>query len=450
MPLSVAELHPVLHDLFHNSADELARAPGFCRRNRKLNGSRFAQALVFTLLENPNATLDDFADTAADLLDTPLSPQAFDQRFSPQATEFLRDLFLESFNRSFNSLRPTLLPVLRRFRGVFLRDATLVTLPPALATVFPGCGSRVTDPVRGAAVKLVFEAEVTTGELTEVSLLPGLDNERTAEVAGKPLPEGALLLEDMGFFSGERLQASVEQGVYFLIRVPAWTALFDERGRRLDLVRLLRRTPGEHLEQPVRILHGRRLGLRLLAVRLPAAQAEQRRTQLRRQAKERGRPVSVKRLQLCAWNILLTNAPPELLAWHEAGVLRRVRWQIELVFKVFKSEGRIDHSRSRSPYRVLCELYAKLLGMVVQQWALLSAGYGMLRHSARRAARRLRRRALAWLEALGEIGRLVREVTRLAQTLERSCRIQRRQASPSTLDRLSALDEQFQECQMIA
>src|SRR5205809_5964644 len=31
-------------------------------------------------------------------------------------------LFLEAFNRSFNSLQPSLLPILRRFDGVFLRS----------------------------------------------------------------------------------------------------------------------------------------------------------------------------------------------------------------------------------------------------------------------------------------------------------------------------------------
>jgi len=57
---------------------------------------------------------------------------------------------------------------------------------------------------------------------------------RSAEVAGKPLPAGALLLEDTGCFSGQRLQDAGEQGVYVLTRVPAWTAFFDARGRRLD------------------------------------------------------------------------------------------------------------------------------------------------------------------------------------------------------------------------
>ena len=123
--LSIAELQPALQDLFHDTADQRARSSGFCQRARKLTGSTFARTLVFSLLHNPAATLDDFAETATDLLNTPVSPQALDQRFTPAAADFLHDRFLEAFNRSFNSLRPTLLPVLCRFSAVFLRDATL-------------------------------------------------------------------------------------------------------------------------------------------------------------------------------------------------------------------------------------------------------------------------------------------------------------------------------------
>jgi len=444
MPLNVAELQPVLYDLFHDTADQLARDAGFCRRARKLTGPVFAQALVFSLLEDADAALDDFADTAEELLHDTVSPQAFDKRFSPAAADFLRDLFLEVFNYSFNSLRPALLPVLHRFRGVFLRDATSVSLPARLAALFPGRGGRHVPHGQAAAAKLVFEAEVTTGELTEVSVLAGLDNERTAEVAGKPLPAGALLLEDLGFFCGERLQTYIEQGVYVLSRVPAWTAFFDEHGRRLDLLKELRRATGHTLDRRIRILHGSKVLVRLLAVRVPAEEADQRRERVRREAQRRGRPVSQKKLDLCEWNLLVTNAPPELLARWEAHVVRRVRWQIELVFKVFKSEGQIDRTRSRCPYRVLCELYAKLLGMVVQHWTLLAAGYVMLRHSARRASRRVRRRAKQLLQGVRCAATLLREVLRLAEVLHRRCRIKRSKTTPTTLDRLLELDPQYE------
>ena len=146
----------------------------------------------------------------------------------------------------------------------------------------------------------------------------------------------------------------------------------------------------------------------------------------------------------------MSNAPAELLGLHEASVVRRVRWQIELVFKVFKSEGKLDQTRSRCPYRVLCELSAKLLAMVVQQWALLAAGYQMLKHSARRAARRVRRRAVKLLRSLASPEALGRQIARLAEVLHRRCRVVRRQVTPSTLDRLAALDPEFDQTQQQA
>lgn len=448
--LSIAELQPALHDLFTDTADHLARATGFCRRARKLTGPAFAQALVFTLLENPAATLDDFAATAAEALAVDVTPQAFDKRFTAAAAAFLRSLFLDAFNRSFNSLRPALLPVLRRFPAVHLRDATLVGLPACLADLFPGRGGRHAPHGRAAAVKLVFEAEVTTGELTDVSVLAGLDNERIAAVADKPLPAGALLLEDLGFFAGARLQSHIDAGVYVLTRIPAWTAVFDLRGRRLNLVKELRRHGGDRYERRVRILHGTKAEVRLLAVRLPAAVVAQRRERVRREARQRGRPVSQRKLELCAWNILVTNAPADVLSWEAAFVARRVRWQIELAFKVFKSEGRIDETRSDCPHRVQCELFAKLLALVVQQWALLAAGYQMLKHSAYRAARRVRRRAVALLQALGSAAALAGVVAGLARVLVRYCQVVRRRVEPSTLDRLAACDPEAEEVRRAA
>jgi hypothetical protein len=84
--------------------------------------------------------------------------------------------------------------------------------------------------------------------------------------------------------------------------------------------------------------------------------------------------------------------------------LRRVRWQLELVFKVFKSEGKIDETRSTQPYRVICELHAKLLAMVAQ----------------------------------------------LARELYRRCGIVRRRTTPSTLDRLIACEPECEQYRIAA
>jgi hypothetical protein len=445
MPLSVAELQPALHDLFNGTAADLARLTGFTRRRRKLTGDAFAKALVFCLLETPDATLDDLAEFASDHLGLDVCPNAFDERFGPASARFLFALLLHAFEFSFTSARAALLPVLRRFRGAYLRDATTVRLPACLARLLPGRKGRG-DEGEAAAAKLVLEVEVTTGRFTEFSLLAGTANERTAEVALKPLPEGSLLLEDMGFLSGERLQFYVGQGVYVLTRVPAWTAFYVKRGekfKRLDLLKWLRKAGGCQAQRLVHVFHKEKVPMRLMAVRVPDEVAEARRERARKEAKQRGRAVSREKLELCEWNVLLTNAPRRLISAYEACDVRRVRWQVELVFKAFKSEGGLDKSRSKDGWRVLSELYAKLLGQVVQQWLLLAAGYVMLRHSALRAARRVRRRAGKLVEALGDVRALARQVGRLAVALRRYCKVKRRRTSPGTFDRLAAMDHEY-------
>jgi IS4 transposase len=71
--------------------------------------------------------------------------------------------------------------------------------------------------------------------------------------------------------------------------------------------------------------------------------------------------VSAARLRLADWTILLTNVPPELPSVEEALVLARCRWQIELLWKLWKQHGKIDTWCSEKPYRILTEIYAKLL-----------------------------------------------------------------------------------------
>ena len=51
-------------------------------------------------------------------------------------------------------------------------------------------------------------------------------------------------------------------------RASSWF-LFDLKGRRLDLLKELRSLKGDYLDRQVRILHNRKVAVRLLAVRLP-------------------------------------------------------------------------------------------------------------------------------------------------------------------------------------
>ncbi len=64
------------------------------------------------------------------------------------------------------------------------------------------------------------------------------------------------------------------------------------------------------------------------------------------------------------WSIFITNVPENQISAEQILTIYRVRWQIELLFKVYKSHIRLDKLKGK-PYRVLCELYAKLCAILI-------------------------------------------------------------------------------------
>ncbi len=84
---------------------------------------------------------------------------------------------------------------------------------------------------------------------------------------------------------------------------------------------------------------------------------------------------------------------------------------------------------------MLCEVYAKLLAMVVQHWVLLTAG-SFLGRSTVKAAKRVRKQALRLARALGVVTHLRQVLRELQRRLAHGCRIRRRRRNPATFQTL--------------
>jgi hypothetical protein len=154
----------------------------------------------------------------------------------------------------------------------------------------------------------------------------------------------------------------------------------------------------------------------------------------------KGTTVSERVLKLAGWTFICTNIPSELLTLEEGFVLMRTRWQIELVFKLWKSEGKIDEWRSEKPYRILCELYSKLVVMIIQHWILLTS-WQYPDRSLFKSVKTIRKHAmnLAMAFSSGIKERLYEVLKTIARCLSSGCRINKRKTILHTYQLLLAV-----------
>ena len=152
-------------------------------------------------------------------------------------------------------------------------------------------------------------------------------------------------------------------------------------------------------------------------------------------------------MALTEWNLYVTNIDANRLTVKEAFVLARVRWQIELMFKLFKSHGQVDTSRSQKPYRILCEVYAKIIAMIIEHWILLVGGWRYPEYSFQKAAKVIAKHALSIAAAFAssEAFRLVDVLSDIKRALANGCRICRRKSRPSTFQLLLQTAQPLQQ-----
>lgn len=170
-----------------------------------------------------------------------------------------------------------------------------------------------------------------------------------------------MVARDLGYFCLDRLAEQAAAGQFWVTRRKVHTVIHPANAPATISAALLAQAAGPTVDLPVALGATRRVAGRLVAVRVPAAVADQQRRQAREEARKHGTTVSQARLALADWFVVATNVPAALGTTADVRVLARVRWQIALVFRRWKSVGQVDTWSSHQPWRILCEVYAKLI-----------------------------------------------------------------------------------------
>ncbi|MEX1158256.1 MAG: transposase, partial [Thermomicrobiales bacterium] len=163
----------------------------------------------------------------------------------------------------------------------------------------------------------------------------------------------------------------------------------------------------------------------------PQAVRRQRERRLRREASKKRQTLRAERLALAGWTVLVTNLPRERLTLAEAPALLRVRWQIELLFKLWKQDGQLASWRSAKPWRILCEVYAKLIGLLIQHWLMVMAGWAAPDHSLVAAGQVVRQHVIMLAHTLEDPRRLRDTLDAIRRCLPHAGRLNPRRTHPT-------------------
>lgn len=415
-----------LQDLFGPDAQAAAAAHSLVRRHRKFTASSLLATFVLGYLRKPDARAEDLAATAAQL-GVSVSPQAVDRRVGPALRDSLGDLLQTALGRVL-ATAPRALPLAQSFTALVVGDSSAITLAPALAAAYPGCGGDAGP----AALKLQVQWDLLGGGLA-LALEPGRRPDAATPMLDRPLAPGTLVLRDLGFFNLDRFAAHAAAGVFWLSRALTQLRLHVDDADH-DLIDWLSRQDADQIDRPVAVGQAR-LPCRLVATRLPPALAARRRAAASQDARKHGRAPSARRLAACDWSTYLTNLPAAAFDADALHTLYRVRWQIELLFKLWKSHHHLAQHRSADPVRQLVELHARLLAVIVQHWLVLATGWQLPRLSLVKATRRLREHLPLLVATLHDLEAL-QQTLRVLATLVATCRLNTRRQHPGTVQTL--------------
>jgi hypothetical protein len=336
----------------------LARQTHWMERSARKITPRYWVTAALLLITQPQISLTVLAVLLGLLSAQTVSKQAVDERLDAAAPGFLKAVLGAALGRVLKAPQLGGPQALGPFARILIQDSTTIKLNEKLAVRYPGGANQHGRTPGVLRVQAVFE--LWSHRWLSFALSPYVHNDQKASPTILPLIQPRdLVLRDLGYFAMPVLQQIVQRGACFLSRFYFRTAVFDLQGRPLNLLALLRRKG--RLDQWVLLGAKEKMRVRLVALPAPARVANERRRRARAQWHNRCQ-LSQAYLAFQNWTLFVTNVPAEHLSAPQVMALYGQRWQIEILFKGWKSHFHLEAvSHSTTAELLEVAIYGKLL-----------------------------------------------------------------------------------------
>lgn len=327
------------------------KAVKFCRRQRVITPFRLGLALTATCASQRVETIADFHCGFNALFGTTVTYKAFyNQVAKPHFADFARTMA----ERLISDMTLKVLGFAKgrafsEFRHIVIQDGSSFAIHDGLREVFPGRFKAI----KPAAVELHATMDLLCDAPTTVVLTPDTTSEQ-AFLPAPPSLRDSLLLADRGYVDLRYLRRVQDEGGFFLIRAkagmnPQVLDAFREDGKRLRSLR--------------------NKALQTIHTKLPKRQ----RVELGVQWQIDGHPLCLR--LILSWNprtksfcYFLTNLPAKQYPLEVICRAYKWRWQVELLFKEWKSYANLHAFDTANPALVEGLIWAAIAAAALKRF----------------------------------------------------------------------------------
>ena len=341
-------------------------------RKSKLTPSLFLQ-LMFYGVDTELKSLRRISGRARTEHALIVSKQAIDDRFSEASVAFVKELISEAIT---SQVTTTLAPnELQLFRTVRIKDSTTFGIHDSLASVFEGYGKGGGKSSK-AGISIQYEFDIKSNKVFDIDLNSAVMNDSKDAILKKGnIQKGDLIIRDLGYYSDQVIDQVVTHKAFFLSRLYSNSTVWvdNQSKERVNFQAIYNQMIQTHCPQmEMNVFIGaKRRPVRLIIELMPDEIYQKRITKRKKQVKSSGATITEDFKIRARFNLFICNIPSNECPIETISKLYRIRWQIELVFKVWKSILQIDQIKKIKKDRFITTMYLKLLWIFIN-WKIIS------------------------------------------------------------------------------
>ncbi|MEY6553303.1 IS4 family transposase [Bacillus cereus] len=363
-----------------NILRNLARDVGFVQRTSKYQAKDLVALCVWMSQNVAKTSLTQLCSCLEASTDVLISPEGLNQRFNATAVQFLQQLLAELLNQKLSSTKLISSPYTSIFKRIRILDSTAFQLPDVFSSVYPGAGGCS----HTAGVKIQLEYDLLSGQFLHIHTGSGKQHDRTyGSLCAPTVAANDLCIRDLGYFHLKDLQYIQDKKAYYISRIKSNTRIYQKNstpdyfqdGRikkgteyiQIDMEVLMNSfQPGQTCEIfDAFVGMTDKVPTRVIVHRLTKEQQQKRLQDQTVREKKKGMKYSPRSKRLSGINVYMTNTPTDIVPMGQVHDWYSLRWQIEILFKTWKSFFHIHHCKKIKRERLECHLYGQLIAILL-------------------------------------------------------------------------------------